>query len=413
MTARNLTYFKINTWRRGAPTVNKSTGELRKTKGVVYNKSVVASLAYRGCCKLVDTITGTGHDYRSKNHLLAEIFATPKECGWSKDRQKLANEMEAAEERKDSRVGREIVIVCPDGMNPNTFISEVTAYAHWLQKRYRTTIVADIHDPHKDNPNPPKTGRNLHVHITVPTREVTPQGMGVKLRELDDLNYSRNELNEMRQEWARAMERGFKQQGENIEFDERSYAKRGIDRIPEPKLGPAANAMHQRGLYSDRWALREKIRAENKSCLPYLQEAKVAETKLEENIRNLEKLSNQKLTGTSCLIEGTHWSTPLPEKRYYLDISKTLEHVEKLNSKVPIFEELVTDMRMLQKRCYAELDYEPKIEDVPVDTCIEDLFMLISQELSIYGLGGSRLDQERARGRVSTTRRETPEEITR
>ena len=238
MTARNLTYFKINTWRRGAPSVNKSTGELRKTKGVVYNKSVVASLAYRGCCKLVDTITGTGHDYRSKNHLLAEIFATPKECGWSKDRQKLASAMETAEKRKDSRVGREIVIVCPDGMNPNTFISEVTAYTHWLQKRYRTTIVADIHDPHKDNPNPPKTGRNLHVHITVPTREVTSQGMGIKLSELDDLNHSRHEVNEMRREWARTMERGFQKQGENIEFDERSYAKRGIERIPDTEDRP-------------------------------------------------------------------------------------------------------------------------------------------------------------------------------
>lgn len=413
MTARNLTYFKINTWRRGAPSINKSTGELRKTKGVVYNKSVVASLAYRGCCKLVDAITGTVHNYDSKNHLLAEIFATPKECGWSKDRRKLANAMEAAESRKDSRIGREIVTVCPDGMKPNTFISEVTAYSHWLQKRYRTTIVADIHDPHKDNPKPPQNGRNLHVHITVPTREITPQGMGVKLRELDDLNYSRNELNDMRKEWARAMKRGFKQQGENIEFDERSYAKRGIERIPESKIGPTANAMHKRGLFSDRWALREEIRAENKSCLPYLQEAKIAQTKLEEKIRNLEKLSNQKLSGTSCLIEESHWSTPSIEKRYSIDISNTLKHVEKLNLKVTIFDELITDMRMLQKRCFAELDYEPKIEDVPADTCIEDLFMLISQELSNYGLGGSRRDRERARGRASTTRRETPEGITR
>ncbi|MGJ8650855.1 MAG: MobA/MobL family protein [Opitutaceae bacterium] len=413
MTARNLTYFKINTWRRGAPTVNKSTGELRKTKGVVYNKSVVASLAYRGCCKLVDAITGTVHNYGSKNHLLAEIFATPKECGWSKDRQKLASAMETAEKRKDSRVGREIVIVCPDGMNPNTFISEVTAYAHWLQKRYRTTIVADIHDPHKDNPNPPKTGRNLHVHITVPTREVTPQGMGVKLRELDDLNYSRNELNDMRKEWARAMKRGFEQQGENIEFDERSYAKRGIDRTPEPKLGPAANAMHQRGLYSDRWALREEIRAENKSCLPYLQESKIAQTKLEENIRNLEKLSNQKLSGTSCLIEESHWSPPSWKTRHHLDISTTLKHVEKLNSKVPIFEELITDMRMLKKRCNAELDYEPKIEDVPTDTCIEDLFILIGQELSNFGLARARRGRERPRDRSSLSKSELPHKMVR
>ena len=413
MTARNLTYFKINTWRRGAPTINKSTGGLRKTKGVVYNKSVVASLAYRGCCKLIDAISGTVHNYGSKNHLLAEIFATPKGCGWSKDRQRLANVMEAAENRNDSRIGREIVTVCPDGMKPNTFISEVTAYTHWLQKRYRTTIVADIHDPHKDNPNPPKTGRNLHVHITVPTREVTPQGMGVKLRELDDLNYSRHEVNDMRREWALAMERGFKQQGENIEFDERSYAKRGIDRIPEPKIGPAANAMHERGLYSDRWALRDEVRAENESYAPYLQECEVAQAALEKNILNLERLSDQKLAGTGCLIEESYWVPPSWQKRFHLDINKTLDHLEKLNSKVPVFEELQDDMYMLKKRYNAELDFEPKIEDVPADISIEDLFMLISQEISNYGLGGSRRERERSRNRTSPRKQEAPEEIMR
>jgi|GEM_PF-2217861 len=184
----------------------------------------------------LDATTGNIHNYNSKNHLLISIFGTPKDCGWSKERQTLANAIEVAEERKDSRVGREIVTVCPNGMNQNTFIGEVTAYTNWLQKRYRTTIVADIHDPYKDTSKPPETGRNLHVHITVPTREVTPQGMGVKLRELD----------------------------------ERSYAKRGIDCIPEPKIGPAGVAINERGLYSHRWEHREDIRVENETLQDYL-----------------------------------------------------------------------------------------------------------------------------------------------
>jgi hypothetical protein len=97
MSTRNLGYLKINTWRRGAPSISKKTGELRKTKGVVYNKNVVASLAYRGCCKVKDEITGITHNYLSKNHLVASIVATPPKCGWSKDRQALANAMLSSE----------------------------------------------------------------------------------------------------------------------------------------------------------------------------------------------------------------------------------------------------------------------------------------------------------------------------
>lgn len=403
MTARNLTYWKINTWRRGAPSINKDTGKIRQTKGVVYNKSVVASLAYRGCCKLVDTITSTRHDYRSKNHLLAEIFATPKECGWSKNRQKLASAMETAEKRKDSRVGREIVIVCPDGMTPNTFISEVTAYVHWLQKRYRTTIVADIHDPHKDNPNPPKTGRNLHVHITVPTREVTPQGMGVKLRELDDLNYSRNELNEMRREWARAMERGFKQQGENIEFDERSYAKRGIDRIPEPKIGPAANAMNERGLYTDRMAHWLAVSEENER-LAHLDELSKAQARMEKNLETIQKLESMQLP-QSCVQQRQVWTNGRYENRCDLDINQAFGFVERLNTKSGLLDDLMEDFGILKKRCSQELDYQPVIEDIPADTTLMDLFAMLSEAISHRGLSS----RDRSRNRSPSWHRYSPD----
>jgi hypothetical protein len=57
----------------------------------------------------------------------------------------------------------------------------------------------------------------------MPTREVTPSGMGIKLTELDDINHSRREVNEMRREWARTLEQGFNEyQNKEVEFDHRS-----------------------------------------------------------------------------------------------------------------------------------------------------------------------------------------------
>jgi hypothetical protein len=69
--------------------------------------------------------------------------------------------MEKAEKRCDARVGREIVAICPHGMLENTFISEVTAFTHFLQNRFRTTVISDIHDPYKDSSSPPKESRKL------------------------------------------------------------------------------------------------------------------------------------------------------------------------------------------------------------------------------------------------------------
>lgn len=389
--ARHLGYWKIKTWRRGSPSFNHKTGKFRKTRGVVYEKNTVASLAYRGCCKLHDKAYGKTHDYSSKDHLFGSVFATPPNCGWSRDREVLANTIEGKEKRSDSRLAREIQLICPHGMDPQVFLNQITAYANFLSSRYMTTVVADIHDPNKNDPEKWKTGRNLHAHITFPTRETLPDGFGKKIEILDDLHRSRKEITELRSEWARTLEVGFKWQGENVQFDARSHEKRGINRIPQPKLG-CAHAMHARGLHTERMELFEAVEEQNRK----IEAAEQAIERLEKNISTLEKFTSVNLDKIGCIHREDYYDGSAWKQRHHLDLGSTMNFVEELAQKMPVFESLQIDMERLKQRCNHDLDYQPKIEEVAPDTTLEDLFPMIAQALSEYGI----FSGDRSRSRV-------------
>jgi hypothetical protein len=384
--ARHLGYWKIKTWRRGSPSLNHETGKVRQTKGVVYEKNAVASLAYRGCCKLHDQASGKTHNYSSKDHLFASVFATPPECGWSRDREVFANTIERTEKRCDARLAREIQLICPHDMNPQVFLNQITAYVNFLSSRYKTTVVADIHDPHKNDHERWKTGRNLHAHITFPTRETLPDGFGKKIKILDDINRSRKEIDDLRKEWSRSLEVGFKWQGENVQFDARSYKKRGINRIPQPKLGCGA-AMHKRGLHSYRMDLFEATEEQNRELETFEQTIKPIEKK----ITTLKKLASTNLVKIGCARKEDYWDGSAWRQHHHLDIDATMNFVEDLAQRSEIVSSLLEDMTRLKRRCNDDLDFQPTIQEVPPDLTFEDLYPLISQALSEYGISpGSR-----------------------
>lgn len=389
--ARHLGYWIIKTWRRGSPSFNHETGKVRKTKGVVYEKNAVASLAYRGCCKLHDKASGKTHNYSSKDHLFATVFATPPNCGWSRDREVLANAIEESETRCDSRLAREIQLICPHGMNPQVFLNQITAFVNFLSSRYKTTVVADIHDPHKNDPEKLKTGRNLHAHITFPTRETLPDGFGNKIRILDDMNQSRKEIDELRKEWARTLEVGFEWQGENVQFDARSYKKRGINRIPKPKLG-CAHAMHARGLHTERMELLEAVEEQNRELEMLEQTIEPMEKKLS----TLKKLASTNLMKIGCVRKEEYWDGSASRQRHHLDIDSTMNFVEDIAKKSEIFSSLFEDMTRLKRRCNDNLDFQPTIEEVPPDLTFEDLYPLIAQTLSEYGIGAGGRSRSRS-----------------
>ena len=384
----------MQTWSRGSPKISRKTGEVKKLRGVVYNKSVVASLAYRGCCRLVDETTGIAHDYRNKGHLAHTYVALPPGCGWAKDRQLFSNIVERAEKRGDSRVGREIVVICPKEMLPETFRSQVTGYVNGISKRYTTSVIADIHDPNANSNKGETPGRNLHAHIFLPTRKVSKEGMGKKIRELDLMWDAGKEIEYLREEWARLLTRGVAMQGEDVEFDHRSYLRRGIELEPQVKEG-RGRAMANRGLASERIQLNQEIAADNAHRITVAQDLFQAE----QDVARLESVLTAPVPA-GCLVKKQRYVNGSWRNDTDLDLWQTARWLRQC----PELSDVLDELERLRDVCYAEKDYETMVEAIPDGCTVNDLLEIFAEETERRKLQQIRR-QERARERANMRQR--------
>jgi hypothetical protein len=392
MSTRALPNLSITTHNRAACGINSKTKAVHNHCNTRYSSNPFDCLSYLSREPLRDLDTGKFCKGTDKDDLMDAYVVAPMGCGWAADLQAFANEISEADKRKNSRILRELLLVCPNGMKPETFQAVLRVMGFWLSTIYNTAVWLFIHDPKgKQMGGPPEVGRNLHAHLVLPTREVHPWGMGNKLYCLDYSKLSMKEVEGIREQWARELERGFEMQNETVKFDHRSYVRRGIERLPQPKIGSVAYSMDARSLHSFR--IEEKVEVEGHNA--YLDEAERALERIDENIEFLEKLSERKILGTSCLEVKSRWAGVETQVRYDLNINNTLKLIEDLNGedKAPLFGDLIDDMLQLKGRCNDANDFNPVIEDVTADTTIEDLIMLISQQLSelrMQGYGRSR-----------------------
>ena len=117
--------------------------------------SAVAAAAYRSGEKLVDERTGEAHDYSRRDGVDgAEIVAPEGAPEWARDRERLWNEAEAAEKRKDSQVAREVRVALPRELDPEQRHGLVREFAK--AEFAERGMVADVsyHDGNSGNRMP-------------------------------------------------------------------------------------------------------------------------------------------------------------------------------------------------------------------------------------------------------------------
>ncbi len=138
-------------------------------------RSAVAAAAYRACVKLIDQTTGLIHDYtRKRGHVETILIGAD-------DISELWNRAEAAENRKNSTVARELMLPLPDEWTNDERRECVRDIAQHLRDTYGVAVGASIHDPGRHD-------RNNHVHMMFTTRAVDNDGnFGKKTRILDDM----------------------------------------------------------------------------------------------------------------------------------------------------------------------------------------------------------------------------------
>jgi hypothetical protein len=223
-----------------------------KTIGRAAGRSAVAAAAYRSATRGTNQRDGVTHDYRrrSRGVVHSEIVAPAHAPDWAQQRNRLWNEAEAAENRRNSVTAREIIVSLPHELDDRQRADLVRQFAAGLLDRYGVAVDMSIH-----RPDPKGDNRNHHAHLMMTTRRLTAEGFTEKTRELDDQTKPKDggrprgplEVEAIRTLWENEQNNALSRAGVAERVTRKSLAEQGIDREPQPKIGEAANALQRRG----------------------------------------------------------------------------------------------------------------------------------------------------------------------
>ena len=204
--------------------------------------SVVAASAYRSGSKMRDERTDRIHDYsRRQKGVVESVILRPENApGFTADRAGLWNTVELGEKRKDAQLAREFILAIPPELTDK---QQMEAAVGWAQNELVSRgMIVEVSLHH------PASGTNPHCHLLCTLRRLDGDHFSAKKeREWNDVAV----LVDQRDTWEKACNAALEKAGRPERVDRRSLKDRGIDRLPEPKIGPAAKGMKERGAVKD------------------------------------------------------------------------------------------------------------------------------------------------------------------
>lgn len=212
-------------------------------------RSAVAAAAYRSADRLHDERLDRGHDFTNKSGVVHSEVLLPENAPdeWG-DRERLWNDVEAFEKRKDAQLAREVEFAIPCEMTPAQGIDLARDFAQ--REFVDAGMVADLNvhwDIGADGLAKP------HAHVMLTMREIVvgedgEAGFGQKVRD-----WNRTELVEQwRERWADHVNERLAELDIDARIDHRSLDAQGIALEPQDKIGPAASRMGGCGLEAER-----------------------------------------------------------------------------------------------------------------------------------------------------------------
>ncbi|MBE1526406.1 Ti-type conjugative transfer relaxase TraA [Sphingopyxis sp. OAS728] len=211
--------------------------------------SAVAAAAYRSADRLHDERLGRSHDFSNKAGVVHSEVLLPEGAldEWH-DRERLWNDVEAAELRKDAQLSREVEFAIPREMTEQQGIELARDFVK--REFVDRGMIADLNvhwDIGADGLARP------HAHVMLTMREIKigedgEAGFGAKVRE-----WNRTELlSHWREAWADHVNERLAELDIDARIDHRSLEEQGIELEPQHKIGPAASRMAGQGLEADR-----------------------------------------------------------------------------------------------------------------------------------------------------------------
>lgn len=217
--------------------------------------SVVAAAAYRSGERLHDKRYSQTHDYtpRAQSITFKEILAPEGAPAWVFSRETLWNTVEAAENRKDAQLAREVIAILPRELSRE---QHVTLLREFVQTEFVSQgMIADV-CLHYDERLESGSVHNPHAHILLSLRRLDGEKFAdtkavewnpaffKEKGDRDGMVLDKAPIKTLRQRWEQAVNTALSDANSAARVDLRSYAQRGLKRVPEPKLGKAHHMRH-------------------------------------------------------------------------------------------------------------------------------------------------------------------------
>jgi Ti-type conjugative transfer relaxase TraA len=227
-----------------------------KVIGRKAGSSAVAAAAYRSASRLRDDRLERSHDFSNKRGVVHSEVMLPENAPeqWS-DRERLWNDVEAFEVRKDAQLAREVEFALPREM---TQAQGIELARDFVQAEFvNQGMIADLNvhwDMAEDGTPKP------HAHVMLTMRSVDEDGFGQKVR---DWNASQM-VERWRERWAELANERLADLDIDARIDHRSLEAQGIALEPQSQIGAPAQRIEGEGLEAaDRAEMHREIARNN------------------------------------------------------------------------------------------------------------------------------------------------------
>jgi Ti-type conjugative transfer relaxase TraA len=227
-----------------------------KVIGRKSGSSAVASAAYRSASRLRDERLDRSHDFSAKRGVVHSEVMLPENApqSWS-DRERLWNDVEAFEVRKDAQLAREVEFALPREMTQAQGIELARDFVRG--EFVDRGMIADL-NVHWDfgEDGMPKP----HAHVMLTMRAVDENDFGQKVRD-----WNRTAMVERwRERWAEVANERLAALDIDARIDHRSLEAQGIALEPQSQIGAPAQRIEGEGIEAaDRAEMHREIARNN------------------------------------------------------------------------------------------------------------------------------------------------------
>lgn len=220
----------------------------------------MASAAYRSASQLRDERIERSHDFSAKRGVVHSEVMLPEDApeAW-RDRERLWNDVEAFEVRKDAQLAREVEFALPRELSQAQGIELARDFvqAEFVSKG----MVADLNvhwDRAEDGSAKP------HAHVMLTMRSADENGFGAKVRDWNATQL----VERWRERWAELANERLAELDIDARIDHRSLEAQGITLEPQTQIGAPAQRIEGGGLAAgdieaDRAELHREIARNN------------------------------------------------------------------------------------------------------------------------------------------------------